>query len=164
MVTDEGRVKVLDFGLAKLVGSEGAARAGTELTQQGVIMGTLPYMSPEQIEGKDVDFRADIFSLGVLLHEMATGARPFTGDNAPALMYSILQETPKAVTDLRSDHPPHLNDIVGRCLEKIAEQTLRHLPRACTTISMPCAKARHLRPRRFGLSPTTPSPCCRSRT
>jgi serine/threonine-protein kinase len=85
-------------------------------------MGTLPYMSPEQIEGKDVDFRADIFSLGVLLHEMATGARPFTGDNAPALMYSILQETPKAVTDLRCDHPAHLNGIVGRCLEKLAER------------------------------------------
>ena len=118
MVTDEGRVKVLDFGLAKLIGSKSKPDGATELTQQGVVMGTLPYMAPEQIEGKNVDFRADMFSLGVLLYEMAAGSRPFAGDNSPALMYSILQETPRPLTDIRGDFPRQLTGIVARCLEK----------------------------------------------
>ena len=85
MVTDAGRVKVLDFGLAKL--REPSTKDGAEtqlatdsITQEGIILGTAAYMSPEQAEGKEVDHRSDIFSLGVVLYEMATGARPFQGD------------------------------------------------------------------------------------
>jgi TolB-like protein/Flp pilus assembly protein TadD len=122
MVDADGRVKVLDFGLAKLHGPEGvsesSALATEALTGVGTIVGTVPYMSPEQIEGKIVDHRSDIFSLGVLMYEMATGERPFTGDSSPGLMSSILKDTPTSVLEIRSDLPRHLGRIIGRCLEK----------------------------------------------
>ena len=86
MVGDDGRVRVLDFGLAKLVEEtndpELTQLPTQALTEHGVVMGTVPYMSPEQIEGKPVDPRTDIFSIGVLLYEMATGKRPFEGDSS----------------------------------------------------------------------------------
>jgi TolB-like protein len=122
MLSDEGRVKVLDFGLAKLLEAEPAPMATqvpTEaLTQEGVAVGTVPYMSPEQIEGKEVDHRTDIFSLGILLYEMASGQRPFAGDSSPALMSSILKDHPSSVTELRDDLPRHLGRILEQCLEK----------------------------------------------
>jgi serine/threonine protein kinase len=99
MVDSDGRVKVLDFGLAKLQQAEGvsdSSELATEaLTGVGVIVGTVPYMSPEQIEGTIVDHRTDIFSLGVLLYEMAIGERPFSGASQPALMSSILKDVPQ---------------------------------------------------------------------
>jgi serine/threonine-protein kinase len=119
MVTAEGRVKVLDFGLAKLTGTP---RAATALTQEGVVMGTLPYMAPEQIQGADVDHRADIFSLGVVLYEMAAGSRPFTGEHSPALMYSILEEAPRPIAEIRAELPASLGDVIDRCLAKRPEQ------------------------------------------
>jgi serine/threonine protein kinase len=122
MVDGDGRVKVLDFGLAKVQGGEGlsdSTELPTEaLTGVGVLVGTVPYMSPEQIEGKIVDHRTDIFSLGVLLYEMATGERPFSGESSPALMSSILRDVPPPVLDQRADFPRHLGRVIGRCLEK----------------------------------------------
>ncbi len=122
MVDGDGRVKVLDFGLAKLQGVEGVSDSSelpTEaLTGVGMVVGTVPYMSPEQIEGKIVDHRTDIFSLGVLLYEMATGERPFQGDSQPALMSSILKDVPQSVVDIRADLPRHVGRVIGRCLEK----------------------------------------------
>ena len=121
MVTSDGRVKVLDFGLAKDVG----AKSSTDLTltsaahtQAGIVMGTPAYMSPEQVAGRALDHRTDIFSLGVLLHEMATGQRPFEGSSSAELISAILRDTPASVTDLRPDLPSDLARIIRRCLEK----------------------------------------------
>src|SRR6476646_2030360 len=93
MVSDDGRVKVLDFGLARSMepGRADADETRAPLTKVGAIVGTLPYMSPEQIEAKLLDPRTDIFSFGVMLYEMATGERPFHGDSSPSLMSSILK-------------------------------------------------------------------------
>jgi serine/threonine protein kinase/tetratricopeptide (TPR) repeat protein len=129
MVGDDGRVRVLDFGLAKLVEETkdpGLTQLPTEvLTEQGVVMGTVPYMSPEQIEGKPVDPRTDIFSLGVLLYEMVTGKRPFEGDTSPALMSSILKDTPPQISSRRVDLPRHLDRVIQRCIEKEPDQRLQ---------------------------------------
>lgn len=121
MVTNDGRVKVLDFGLAKDVSAEtsnGATLTSADRTQAGVVMGTPAYMSPEQVSGRTLDHRTDIFSLGVLLHEMATGHRPFEGNSSAELVSSILRDTPQSVTDLRTDLPLDLARIIRRCLEK----------------------------------------------
>jgi TolB-like protein/Tfp pilus assembly protein PilF len=121
MVTHDGRVKVLDFGLAKEVGEAGpddATRTSLGNTQAGVVMGTPAYMSPEQISGRPLDCRTDIFSLGVMLHEMATGKQPFTGSSSAELISAILRDTPPFVCELRSDLPGDLARIVRRCLEK----------------------------------------------
>ncbi len=122
MVDAGGRLKVLDFGLAKLQDamepSESSELPTEVLTGIGTIVGTVPYMSPEQIEGTIVDHRTDIFSLGVMLYEMATGERPFQGSSSPALMSSILKDAPPSVVELRTDFPRHLGRVIGRCLEK----------------------------------------------
>ena len=121
MVTHDGRVKVLDFGLAKEVGEAGlddATRTSLGNTQAGVVMGTPAYMSPEQISGRPLDYRTDIFSLGVMLHEMATGKRPFAGNSSAELISAILRDAPPSVCETRSDLPGDLARIVRRCLEK----------------------------------------------
>ena len=121
MVTAEGRVKVLDFGLAKDVGAETSTDAtltSAGRTQAGIVMGTPAYMSPEQVSGRTLDHRTDIFSLGVVLHEMATGRRPFEGTSSAELVSSILRDIPPLVTDARPDLPSDLARVIRRCLEK----------------------------------------------
>jgi len=121
MVSNEGRVKVLDFGLAKDVRSgnlDDATMTAPNNTQVGLVMGTPAYMSPEQTSGRPLDHRTDIFSMGVLLHEMATGRRPFEGNSSAELVSAILRDTPPSLTELRPDLPSDLARIVRRCLEK----------------------------------------------
>jgi Tol biopolymer transport system component len=125
MVTPDGRLKVLDFGLAKLREVEQAAVAddvtrvpSQDLTGEGRIIGTVAYMSPEQAEGKPLDPRSDIFSLGVVLHELATGEKPFKGDTTVSLISSILKDTPTPVTDIRPSLPPGLSRVIRRSLAK----------------------------------------------
>jgi serine/threonine protein kinase/tetratricopeptide (TPR) repeat protein len=120
MVTEDGRVKALDFGIAKEIQphGDGATLISADNTQAGVVMGTPAYMSPEQITGRMLDHRTDIFSLGVMLHEMATGQRPFVGQSPAELISAVLHDTPPLVTDVRSDLPSDLARIIRRCLEK----------------------------------------------
>jgi serine/threonine protein kinase/Flp pilus assembly protein TadD len=128
MVTTQGRVKVLDFGLAKVVdkGARGNLDAATALqTRDGVVMGTVPYMSPEQVAGRTVDLRTDIFSLGVMLYELATGSRPFIGSSSAAVVSAILRDRPAPVSDRRADLPPDLDRLIGRCLEKDRDRRIQ---------------------------------------
>jgi len=119
MVSADGLVKVLDFGLAKVTRTaEPGATQSMDLTSEGAVLGTPFYMSPEQAEGKAVDPRSDIFSFGVMLYEMATGRRPFTGDSQTAVLAAILRTDPQPLTAVRTGVPTELARVVARCLRK----------------------------------------------
>jgi serine/threonine protein kinase/tetratricopeptide (TPR) repeat protein len=126
MVSDSGMVKMLDFGLAKLAESFDPTlhdlATVPALTQTGMIMGTIPYMSPEQISGRVVDHRTDLFSLGIILYEMSTGTRPFTGETAAELSASILRDEPESIDRLRFGLPDGMAEVVRRCLLKNPDQ------------------------------------------
>jgi serine/threonine protein kinase len=115
MINSKNMVKVMDFGLAKLKGS-------LKLTRTSSTVGTLAYMSPEQIQGGEVDARADIFSFGVVLFEMLTGHLPFRGDHEAAMMYSILNEEPESALKFLPEAPAELLHVFGRALEKNPEE------------------------------------------
>src|SRR5262249_7280740 len=122
-ITTDGRVKILDFGLAKLVPSR-VQTAGTDaptqkrITNPGTIMGTVGYMSPEQVRGDQIDQRSDIFSFGVILFEMLSGRRPFEGESSVEVMNAILKEDPPELGGLDNRVPAGLERLVRRCLEK----------------------------------------------
>jgi TolB-like protein/predicted Ser/Thr protein kinase len=122
MVTDDGLVKILDFGLAKLVpqGTDEGSEAPTEtrVTQQGVFMGTVPYMSPEQAASRPLDYRTDQFSFGSILYEMATGKRAFKKETVPETLAAIIEEDPEPIRKLNETVPDKLAAIVQRCLAK----------------------------------------------
>ncbi len=122
MLTTDGRVKVLDFGLAKLreapVADAGASTTTAAVTDRHVMLGTPYYMSPEQAENGPLDARSDVFALGVILYEMATGRRPFGGGSPLSIVTAILRDTPPPITDLNALAPAALSDIVRRCLAK----------------------------------------------
>jgi Tol biopolymer transport system component len=127
-LTNDGRVKILDFGLAKLTQNENEGAQQTNLptapaaTEPGVVMGTIGYMSPEQVKGKPADQRSDIFSFGAILYEMLSGARAFHRDSAAETMSAILREEPPDLSATNKSVQPGLERIVRHCLEKNPEE------------------------------------------
>ena len=147
MVSPHGQVKILDFGLAKLVDRTQARSAPIDsetdatltlvdpfrdapLTEEGAIMGTLAYMSPEQAEGKKLDPRSDVFSFGSMLYEMTTGQRAFQGESKVSTLSAILRDEPKPLRQLASAAPPEMERIVARCMRKDPDRRFQHMSEA----------------------------------
>ncbi|CAN5810978.1 hypothetical protein BH20ACI3_BH20ACI3_18250 [soil metagenome] len=127
-ITNDGRVKILDFGLAKLTGVSDSNQSQTDVptrrvdTDPGAVMGTMGYMSPEQLRGKPADHRSDIFSFGTILYEMLSGKRAFRGDSAADTMSAILREDPPDLSATNKNVAPALERIINHCLEKNPEE------------------------------------------
>jgi len=141
-ITRDGQIKILDFGIAKLtahdIGESPDVVSMTTQTKVGTVLGTVAYMSPEQLRGKPVDHRSDIFSLGAILYEMLAGVRAFRGETEVDTMMAVLNEDPKELTASRENIPVVFEQIVQRCLEKDPEnrfQSARDLAFALGTVS-----------------------------
>src|SRR5579862_8681335 len=125
----QGRVKVLDFGLAKLTEQEPQESDNTEplTTKAGIVFGTAAYMSPEQAEGKRADARSDIFSFGALLYQMVSGRRAFPGQNVITILAAVIYQEPARLVDIVPNAPRELEWIIARCLKKDPERRIQHM-------------------------------------
>jgi eukaryotic-like serine/threonine-protein kinase len=132
-IVGAGRVKILDFGLVKVV-VPGDESEEESLAQEGVIHGPTSYLSPEQVRGEEVDARSDLFSLGVVLYEMATGHRPFVGNNRVLLMNAILNEKPKTPSRVNPKLPAALDPIIAKLLEKDRSHRYEHAADLCSDL------------------------------
>ena len=147
MLTKAGRVKLVDFGLASVVREADTPDTVSMLTEAGTLLGTVAYMSPEQVLGKSLDARSDLFSLGGVLYELATGRRPFAGNNKTEVISRIIASTPEAVARWNYDIPLELDRIIRKCLEKSVDDRyqsareiaidLRHWRRGNSTVAVP---------------------------
>ncbi len=134
-IVGNNRVKILDFGLAKVCPPDVAKRRSQKaLTTNGVIAGTASYMSPEQIRGEELDARSDLFSLGIVLYEMATGQRPFIAGNRVMTMNAILNSRPAAASRKNRSLPAPLDAIMARALEKDREKRFQHAADICSVL------------------------------
>ncbi|MBK6798358.1 MAG: protein kinase [Acidobacteria bacterium] len=158
-LTSDGNLKILDFGIAR-VKTPVSSQAETLITEHGgtlpgTLMGTIGYMSPEQVRGETADAPSDIFSLGCVISEMVTGKRPFTGRTAPEVMASILRDQPESLTATLSDIPPQFAVIVERCLEKAPDdryqsaRDLSHDLRSLITLNPLSSSSININNRRF---------------
>lgn len=128
IVTNDGVVKIVDFGLAKLIGQK-------NLTREGISVGTVVYMSPEQARGEEVDRLTDIWSLGVVIYEMITGQLPFRGEDVQTVLHSILTKEPEPINRLRSGIPPEMERILKKCLSKECANRYQHFAELITDLS-----------------------------
>lgn len=158
MVTRDGFAKIVDFGLAKL--TEKKQNSDVKTTQAGMIMGTIGYMSPEQVQGKQLDYRSDIFSFGCIIYEAVTKRRPFESDMAVDTLHKIIFAQPPAMTELAPDVPLQLQEVVAETLRKnVAERTIttRDIAKKLREIA-PITESAEVRIQEFEKTVTLPSP------